>query len=119
MSAFENRVLKKIFGRKGITEECILVSFSLFSLPNIREHEVHVEGKINACRVTLWKLEETRPLEKYTRRYDNNINWILRTVNSMRWHKMIKMLQDRNEGREFGKRSSDPLGYIKFGEFIK
>ena len=78
-----------------------------------------MEEKINAWRVTLWKLAKTRPLEKHTRRQENNINRLLQTVNSMGWCKVINMPQDSNKGREFCENSNGPAGYKKFGEFIK
>ena len=117
LRAFENKVLRKIFGAKKdeITGEWRNLRnaelHALYSSPNIiRSHKsrrlrwagpvAHMEESRNAYRVLVGKPKGKRPLGRPRRRWEDNIKMDLREVgsDSGEW---IDLAEDRDQWRAY------------------
>ena len=93
LRAFENEVVREIFGAKKdvVTGEWRKLHnaelHALYSSPNIIRnlksrrlrwagHETGMEQSRKACRVLVEKLEGKRPLGRPRRRWEDNLKWI-------------------------------------------
>jgi hypothetical protein len=79
---FENRVLRRIFDRKGIKEEevgdnCLTRSMKSWRM-RWAGHSARTGNKRDACSVFVGKLEGKRPLGRLRRRWENYIKTIFR-----------------------------------------
>jgi len=113
LRVFENRVLRRIFGRKRdeVTGERIKLHNEelndMYFSPNIIRviklrkmrwagHVGHVGDSRSVYRVLVEKPERKRPLGRPRRRWDDNIKMDLQEVGGIDW---IELAQDRDRWR--------------------